>query len=145
MPQRDLIHDAVREALEKDGWNITADPYTFNYKRIQVHADLEAERVVEAEQDGRRIIVEIKSFIGLSAVNDFENALGQYEFYRHLLTLNKSTHCLYMAVSDAAYQVLLAREGFSEVIGLSGMAMLAVNLDTKEIARWIEPKTTEAS
>lgn len=142
MPPRDLIHNAVRQALEKAGWNITADPFTFSYKRIQVHADLEAERIVEAEQDGRRIVVEIKSFVGLSAVNDFENALGQYEFYRHLLTLSKSPQRLYMAVSESTYQVLLAKEGFGDVIELSEMALFTVNLTTKEIIRWIEPKNT---
>ncbi len=28
MPAKDLFHDSVRNALEKDGWTITADPYT---------------------------------------------------------------------------------------------------------------------
>lgn len=28
MPVTDFIHDAVRNALVKDGWTITADPYT---------------------------------------------------------------------------------------------------------------------
>jgi hypothetical protein len=27
MPAKDVYHDAVRNALVKDGWTITADPY----------------------------------------------------------------------------------------------------------------------
>ncbi len=27
MPAKDKIHDALIEALQKDGWTITADPY----------------------------------------------------------------------------------------------------------------------
>ncbi len=27
MPAKDIYHDAVKNALIKDGWTITADPY----------------------------------------------------------------------------------------------------------------------
>ena len=91
---KDKIHRAVRKALEKDDWTITADPFSFRYKRIQVHADLEAERIFEAESEGRKIAVEIKSFLGASAIDDFEDALGQYEFYRYMLLLRKMPHRL---------------------------------------------------
>jgi hypothetical protein len=31
MPARDLNHDIVRNALQKDGWTITHDPYVIDY------------------------------------------------------------------------------------------------------------------
>jgi hypothetical protein len=43
MPQKDIIHDAVKNALIKDGWTITAEPYTITYLRSQLYADLCAE------------------------------------------------------------------------------------------------------
>lgn len=85
MPAKDTYHDAVKNALIKDGWTITADPYTIKYEELQLFADLLAERVVEAERDGQQIIVEIKSFVSRSPMRDFESALGQYIVYRTLL------------------------------------------------------------
>ncbi len=33
MPAKDIYHDVVRTALEKDGWAITADPLTLKIGR----------------------------------------------------------------------------------------------------------------
>ncbi|NET49480.1 MAG: XisH protein, partial [Merismopedia sp. SIO2A8] len=59
---RDAIHEQVKNALVKDGWTITNDPYTLTYEEIEVYADLAAERTLAAEQNGQKIAVEIKSF-----------------------------------------------------------------------------------
>ncbi len=73
---RDIIHNAVKNALIKDGWKITADPYTLEYKGEFVYADLAAEYSISAERLGQKIVVEIKSFIGLSGMQDFQQAIG---------------------------------------------------------------------
>jgi hypothetical protein len=39
MTARDQIHDAVRTALLKDGWTITADPYTIAHEDLRIYAD----------------------------------------------------------------------------------------------------------
>jgi hypothetical protein len=31
---KDIIHDAVKSALIKDGWTITADPYYLKYEEL---------------------------------------------------------------------------------------------------------------
>lgn len=31
MPARDILHDVVKEALIKDGWIITHDPFTISF------------------------------------------------------------------------------------------------------------------
>lgn len=81
MAQLDKIHDAVKNALVKDGWTITADPFEIRFKDIRVYADLAAERPFMAERNGEKIVVEAKSFIGRSSVSEFEKALGQYNLY----------------------------------------------------------------
>jgi len=43
MPKLDIIHDAVRNALIKDGWVITYDPYIIQYRKTTLYADLGAE------------------------------------------------------------------------------------------------------
>jgi hypothetical protein len=40
MAARDLYHDAVKSALIKDGWVITADPYFIRYENTELYADL---------------------------------------------------------------------------------------------------------
>jgi hypothetical protein len=46
LPKADLIHDAVTNALIKDGWTITADPYTIEHEEVTLFADLAAERPI---------------------------------------------------------------------------------------------------
>ena len=82
MPAHDHFHDAVRHALEKDGWIITHDPLHLRFGMVEYFIDLGAERLLAAEKDGDRIAVEIKSFLGKSALSEFHSALGQYIEYR---------------------------------------------------------------
>ena len=63
MPAKDIYHEAVKNALIKDGWSILADPYKIKYKDAELFADLAVEKpIATKQQNGRRIIVEIKSF-----------------------------------------------------------------------------------
>jgi hypothetical protein len=41
---KDKIHDAVKNALIKDGWTITADPYKLKTPDLRLEADLAADR-----------------------------------------------------------------------------------------------------
>ncbi|MBI3363046.1 MAG: fatty-acid synthase, partial [Chloroflexi bacterium] len=85
MPARDVFHDAVRNALIKDGWVITHDPYTFAYGVRNLFVDLGAEWPVAAEKNGKKIAVEIKGFGGTSEVRDLEVAVGQFLLYREMI------------------------------------------------------------
>jgi hypothetical protein len=85
MPAYDLLHDAVKRGLIKDGWTITADPLTFEFGGLDLYIDLAAERVLAAEKGNERIAVEIKTFLGASVVTDFHAALGQFLNYQIVL------------------------------------------------------------
>ncbi|MDP8963881.1 MAG: XisH family protein, partial [Cyanobacteriota bacterium] len=100
MPARDIYHNAVKSALVKDGWTITADPYRIVYKDAELYADLAAERPIAAERDRQKIVVEIKSFVGRSLMYDFHGALGQYVIYRQLIELTQPEYKLYLAIDD---------------------------------------------
>jgi hypothetical protein len=63
MPAPDIFHDQVKNALVKDGWTITDDPLTIQWGRKKLYVDLGAERLLAAAKSGRKIAVEIKSFI----------------------------------------------------------------------------------
>ena len=78
MPAKDIYHDAAKQALINDGWTITHDPYTIKIGRRDVFVDLGAEKLLAAEKEGRKIAVEIKSFVGRSEIADLQDALGQF-------------------------------------------------------------------
>ena len=86
--------------------------------------DLGAERLVAAEQGQEKIAVEIKSFLGASDVRDLEMAIGQYVFYRSLLTRLDPARKLFLAVP---YSVLSVR-WMSLLHGLSLTTSLSLAL-----------------
>lgn len=68
----------MKRALQKDGWTITHDPFPLKIAKKRLSVDLGAERLISAENATRKIVVEVKSFVGQSDVKDLEQALGQY-------------------------------------------------------------------
>ncbi|TYQ30005.1 hypothetical protein PseudUWO310_11325 [Pseudanabaena sp. UWO310] len=48
---RDIYHNTVRIALEKDGWTITHDPFPLQIGKKRLSADLGAERLISAEKE----------------------------------------------------------------------------------------------
>lgn len=136
MAQRDLYHQAVKQALIKDGWVITHDPYIITYGIRHAFVDLGAERTIAAEKEGQKIAVEVKTFIGHSTVANMEQALGQYLLYRSWMSRMEPGRTLFLAVSDD-----VATEVFEEIAGrilLEDYAVLlvVVNMEREEIVQW---------
>ena len=136
MPARDIFHIAVKNALIKDGWTITHDPYTLAFGLRDVFVDLGAERMLAAEKGAERIAVEIKSFQGASEIRDLENALGQYVFYRSLLERFKPGRKLILAVPES-----VMASTFSEPIARPALedlevAVLAFDPKLEVVVRW---------
>lgn len=48
MPVKDIFHEAVRNALVKDGWTITDDPLKLKFNGKRIYIDLGAELVIAA-------------------------------------------------------------------------------------------------
>ncbi len=63
MSRRDLYHEHVVAGLTKDGWMITDDPLKLEYAGRRLQVDLGAELPIGAEKAGRKIAVEIKTFL----------------------------------------------------------------------------------
>ena len=82
---RDLFHQVVKDALIKDGWEITHDPFPVDYGDVQMQIDLGAERLLAATKDAETIAIEIKSFVKPSSISEFHTAVGQYLNYRRAL------------------------------------------------------------
>jgi hypothetical protein len=137
MSARDLIHRKVKTALIKDGWTITDDPFTIQYEDAILFADLAAERTLAAEKAGRKILVEIKSFVGPSPIHDLKIALGQYQLYLPLLQTLELDYKLYLAISDEVYANTFQRQSFQLIVGWYDLPIIVVNLELEEIEQWI--------
>ena len=96
MSAKDIFHNAVRSALEKEGWIITHDPLFIKIEELDFFIDLAGEKILAAEKDGFKIAVEIKSFIGASDLASFYIALGQFLSYRSALKKKKIKRNLYL-------------------------------------------------
>lgn len=137
MPAKDIYHDAVRNALMKDGWIITHDPYTISFGVKDVYVDLGAEQPIAAEKDGLKIAVEIKSFRSASDIRDFENALGQYVFYRSLLVRLEPERKLYLAIPGTVYNTTFYEPITRPALEDLQVPLLVFNAEKEVITKWI--------
>lgn len=100
-------------------------------------ADLGAERLISAERDTQKIVVEVKSFVGQSDVKDLEQALGQYVLYRQILNEMGIERTLYLAVSRPTFNSVFTIE-LGQVLLKNQIVKLIVFYDESEaIVRWI--------
>ncbi|QMS90167.1 XisH family protein [Nostoc edaphicum CCNP1411] len=137
MPAKDIYHDTVKFALQKDGWTITHDPFPLQIGKKRLSADLGAERLISAEKETQRIVVEVKSFVGQSDVKDLEQALGQYVLYRQIMNEMGTDRQLYLAVSQLTFNSVFTIE-LGQVLLKNQIIKLIVFDDENEvILQWI--------
>ncbi|MEC4990510.1 MAG: XisH family protein [Oscillatoria sp. PMC 1068.18] len=127
MPARDIYHDAVKNALIKDGWTVTDDPYTIEYEDAKLYADLAIEKRTTDEESEQKIIIEIKSFISPSLMSAFEIALGQYILYRNFLRLTNKDYEIYLAVRDTVYNTFFQRKSVNTIVKLNQISLVIFN------------------
>ncbi len=136
MSAKDLFHEAVRRGLEKDQWIITDDPLQLEWEEIKVKIDLAAERLIAAERGEEKIAVEIKSFIGTSAISDFHTALGQFLNYRIMLEVNEPERLLYLAIPLETYETFFQSQFAQMIINRYQLKFIVYEPVTEEIVQW---------
>jgi len=137
VPAKDIYHDTVKRALQKDGWIITHDPFPLQIGRKRLSADLGAERLINAEKGTQKIVVEVKSFVGRSDVKDLDQALGQYILYRQVLNEMGIDRSLYLAISQPIFNSVFTIE-LGQVLLKNQIIKLIVFDDKSEaIVQWI--------
>ncbi len=138
MPQKDAYHDSVRNALEKDGWTVTHDPFTIRLEDVKFYVDLAAEKTIESEGEIRKVAIEIKVFGGLSFLNEFEKAVGQYLIYKQFLGDLFPERILFLAISTNVFEESFALPSIQAVVKKQEIKLLVFNPETEEITKWIE-------
>jgi hypothetical protein len=136
---KDIFHNTLKKALEKDGWRITHDPYRLRYGVVDLYIDLAAEEAIAAEKEGLKIAVEVKSFASGSNVSEFHTALGQFLNYRIALESSEEPErILYLAVPKDIYQTFLRFEPAKTVINRYNLLLIIYNPDREVIEQWIK-------
>ena len=136
MSARDRFHEAVKIALQKDGWTITADPLFFRFGGVDVYIDLAAERIIAAERNGEAIAIEIKSFLGASAISEFHTALGQFMNYRAILRRKDPQRRLYLAVPSNTFDEFFQLEFTQVIIQDYQLSLVIYDVELEEILQW---------
>ena len=136
MAAKDQYHQIVRLALEKDGWTITDDPLKLEAQGHNIKIDLGAEKLIGAEKEGRKIAVEIKSFIGLSILTDFYAAIGQCIYYQVALEAEAPERQLYLAVPQPVYQNFFRESLVTEALQRSKISLVVYDIETQTLAQW---------
>lgn len=137
MPRLDLIHHAVKTALLKEGWTITDDPYILKYRRTTLYADLGVERAISVQRHNQKLVIEIKSFVGVSKIQDLKEALGQLDIYSYILEEVEPDRKLYLAVSTTTYQNIFQLDIAQLILKKRYLPLIIVDLETEEITQWI--------
>jgi len=137
MPAKDIFHDCVKHALVKDGWTITDDPLKLKWGKSKLYVDLAAEKFLAAEKSGRKIAVEVKSFVGASALRDLEQALGQFMIYHAVLQRQRPKRILYLAVNKETHQNIFEEDVGRLMIEAYGIPIIVFDEKTEVVVRWI--------
>lgn len=135
---RDVFHQQVKEALRKDGWKITHDPFTIRISEAtKLQIDLAAESAIAAERDSERIAVEIKSFIGDSDISSFHTALGQYLNYCQALEEYEPDRVVYLAVPTETYGDFFQMPFIQRSLSRNQIKLVIYEPTLEEIVQWI--------
>ena len=137
MSARDLFHQLVKTALQKENWRITHDPYGLQADSFDLAIDLGAEKIIAAEQGEIKIAVEIKSFLSPSKISEFYGALGQFITYRLALQKIEPERVLYLAVPENLYSKFFATPLVQELIQQNTIYLITYDIEQEAIAKWI--------
>jgi hypothetical protein len=137
MPAKDIYHDAVKNALIKDGWIITDDPLHLKWGQKDMYVDLGAKQLLAAEQGTKKIAVEIKSFVSPSEMADLKDAIGGFIMYRAVINRLEPERTLYLAIRDNVFITLFEEPIGTLLIESENLKLLVFNPETERIIQWI--------
>lgn len=135
---KDFYHDNVKQALEKEGWLITHDPYPMKIEGIGYEIDFGAEPLIAAEKEETRIAIEVKSFVGPSTINEFHKAVGQFNDYSVALEIYDPSRVLFLAVPEDVWEQFFQKKVIQKSLERIAAKVVVYNPNTNSIVQWIK-------
>ncbi len=106
--------------------------------RRKGYVDLGAEKLIAAERGIQKIAVEVKSFLGPSTLDEFEDALGQFLIYKVALEADEPDRKLYLAVPVSIYNDFFDDSFFKNVLNRYAVRLLIFDEEQQTIQQWID-------
>ncbi|MBD2492558.1 element excision factor XisH family protein [Aulosira sp. FACHB-615] len=122
----------------KEQWVITADPLVIKINKVRLEIDLAAEKIFAAQKAGRKIAVEVKSFVSSSVISDFHLALGQFLNYRLALQMKEPDRIIYLAVPLDTFNSFFQEIFVQEAIKIYELKLIIYEPNKEEIVEWRE-------
>lgn len=135
---KDKDHYLVKEALVKDGWVITHDPFFITTPGVPYEADLGAEKLLAATKGKKRIVIEIKTFQKASKVYEFHLVVGQFHNYKIGIAEIEPDRTLYIAMPEEAYSELFQYPIIQKSAEAIGLNLIIYDPEKIEIIKWIK-------
>ncbi len=135
---RDFYHNNVKLALESDGWIVTHDPYSIRIDDVGYEIDFAAEPIIAAEKEETKIAIEVKSFMGPSAINEFHKAIGQFNDYCVALELMEPERVLFLAVPLEIWERFFLKPIIQKSLERVKAKVIVYNPTSNEIVKWIK-------
>jgi len=135
---KDLVHQSAKNALIKDNWIITHDPYKITFGGVNMAVDLGADKLIGATKNKQKIAVEIKSFLEQSsAISQFHTALGQFINYRTVINKKEPERILYLAIPDFSYNSFFTLEFTQLMVHENNLKLIVFDPEKEVIIQWI--------
>jgi hypothetical protein len=134
---RDFYHNNVKLALESDGWIVTHDPYSIRIDEVGYEIDFAAEPIIAAEKEESKIAIEVKSFMGPSAINEFHKAIGQFNDYSVALELMEPERILFLAVPSEIWDRFFLKPIIQKSLERVKAKVVIYDPDLNKIVKWI--------
>ena len=136
MARQDLYHGVVKSALVKEGWTITHEPYLIKIEDVKYEIDMGAEVLIGAEKEGKKIAVEVKSFIEQSTVYAFHLAIGQFVDYLVALEETEPARVLYLAIPEAIFANFFSKQIIQKTLERVKARILVYDIENEIIVKW---------
>lgn len=141
MPARDRFHDVVVRCLIQAGWSVFKEQYAVvvaededRFRRLFID-------IAARSTTAQIALIEVKS-LEPSPVRQFMMLVGQYVVYRAALDYIGDTTPLYVAISEADYETMIAQSLGQAVISerlTAPIPFLVFDPIAEEIVKWIPP------
>lgn len=138
MIEKDVFHDVVKKALQKEGWQITQDPLIIDVAGQAFSIDLAAEKASEVSQETRKIAVSVKSFVRSTSLLKYQLALVQFLNDREFLKRLEGDRSLYLAVPMQNYRRFLQEESLRNSLNEAQVKTIVFDPIKGKIDHWIE-------
>jgi hypothetical protein len=136
---KDLLHNNLKEALIKEGWNITHDPLRIPIDGTYLEIDLAGDIMLGAERGTEKIAVEVKSFLRKSFMTNFHEAIGQYLDYQSALEDFDNQRVVFLAIPEYAYNHLVFQGRFIQKrLREEAVNLIIFDSNNNLILQWIK-------